>query len=75
MNKKISEKTSQIEKLEEKYLNDKIPTDLFEKYSSKYQAELNQLLVENDQNEFSSSNLEKAVKKGLEIAENLIRLH
>ena len=53
----------------------KYQTDLFEKYSSKYQAELNQLLVENDQNEFSSSNLENAVKKGLEIAENLIRLH
>ena len=47
---------------------------MFEKYSSKYKAELSQLLVENDQTGFSSSNLENAVKKGMEIAHNLSQL-
>ena len=51
-----------------------ITKEQFDKFTSKYSEELNQLTQEIKTNANSSSNLEKAVEKGLKIAENISQL-
>ncbi|MEO5892232.1 MAG: hypothetical protein ABIQ31_18440 [Ferruginibacter sp.] len=67
----LSELTKKIENLEIKYIEENMEKRLYEKFLLKYQAdkiELEQKLINHTAN---SSNLEKSVLKGLEIAKNI----
>ena len=59
--------TDKIESLEERYINQELTKELYDKYRLKYLDEKKQLEEENIKGDFKSSNLEKAVKNGLEI--------
>ena len=69
--KKISEKKSELEKIEQKYLNDDISKDLYEKHSTRITGEIaqNSKILENSS--FDSSNLENALESCLGIAQNI----
>ena len=69
--KKITEKEGQLEKVEEKFMNDRINKDLFDKYTAKYNQELSQLKAELQKCDLNGSNLEIAVEKCLAIAQNI----
>lgn len=72
--KRISELQSQVDKLEERFVLNEINKDQFEKFSEKYISDKRLLEQENEQSALTSSNLEKAVNKGLEIAENISKI-
>jgi site-specific DNA recombinase len=65
--RKITELTDKIESLEERFINQELSKELYDKYRLKYLDEKKQLDEENVKGDFKSSNLEKAVKNGLEI--------
>lgn len=69
--KKISEKHSQIEKLEVKFVEGDINKELYEKFNSKYQKEVEILEKELTNYDFHSSNFEMVIEKSLEIAQNI----
>ena len=69
--KKISEKKGQLEKIEKKYLLDEIDKEMYEKHAGGIKEEISILEAESVYTEISSSNLEKAVEKCLNIAQNL----
>ncbi len=72
--KRISELHGQLDKLEERFVLNEISRELYEKFTLKYAGEIVQLKQETQQNAEISSNLEKAVEKGLEISENISQL-
>jgi site-specific DNA recombinase len=72
--KRITELQNILSKLEERFVLNEITKEQFDKFTSKYNDELNQLTQEIKTNANSSSNLEKAVEKGLKIAENISQL-
>ena len=72
--KQITELNSKINRLEEKYVNDEIDRDMFQKFISKYKAEKQELEQKLDDRALNSSNLEKIISKGLKIAGNLSEL-
>ncbi len=74
LKKRLTEKRNLLEKIEEKYVIGELKKDLYEKYCLKYQNEIALLESECRINSFSSSNLEKIVEKGLEIAQNISQL-
>ncbi len=65
--RKITELTDKIESLEERFINQELTKELYDKYRLKYQDEKKQLEEENIKGDFKSSNLEKAIKNSLEI--------
>ena len=69
--KHISEKEFELEKIENKFLKDEISKEIYEKHSSKVKTELDKLVKEIANSNFNSANLEKGVKKCIEIAQNL----
>ncbi len=69
--RKIAEKQSQVEKIEEKFILEEISKEQFEKYSSKYKEEIKLLSQNMGDYDFSSSNLQNAINKCLNIAENI----
>ncbi|MFC4233590.1 recombinase family protein, partial [Parasediminibacterium paludis] len=71
LKKKITEKEKQITAVEEKFIMGDISKETYDKFILKYKAELQVLKQEFPQNEYSSSNLEKAVEKCLSIAQDL----
>ena len=70
LKKRISELNCQLGTMEEKFILDKIDQTHYEKYRQKYQADIDQLKQELNNNDLNSSNLEKAVNRGVEIANN-----
>ena len=72
--KRISELQFKIDNLEERFVLNEITKDQFEKYSEKYNSEKSILERENKESALTSSNIEKAVNKGLEIAENISKI-
>ena len=72
--KRISELQGQLNILEERFVLNEISKEQYEKYRKKYAEEIRQLLDETKQHHEISSNLEKAVEKGLEFAENFRQL-
>ncbi len=72
--KRISELQNILSNLEERFVLNEITKEQFDKFTSKYSDELNQLTQEIKTNANSSSNLEKAIEKGLKIAENISQL-
>jgi site-specific DNA recombinase len=71
LKKRISEFKNQMESIEEKFVLGKLSEDLYQKYMEKYNGEIKDLEAELSKSAFESSNLEKAVEKGLAIADNL----
>ncbi len=69
--KRITELQGQIDKLEERFVLNEITKEQFEKFTQKYEQERSQLVNENDKSLIISSNLEKAVEKGLDIVQNI----
>ncbi|CAN5752567.1 recombinase family protein [soil metagenome] len=69
--KRIKELRNSINKLEERFVLDEINKEQFEKFSKKFQAEIAILEKESADTSGISSNLEIALDKGLEIAENI----
>lgn len=69
--KQITEKRLLLEKVEEKFIKDDISKEQFEKYKDKYNAEIDSLMKELEKSSFDGANLEKAVEKCLQIAENI----
>ena len=61
-------------KLEERFIEEEIPLDLYKKYNEKYNLEENELRQEIGVHLEISSNLEIAIKKGLKIAQNISQL-
>ena len=57
--------------LEERFINEEIPLDLYKKYNEKYNLDEQALKQEMGNYLEISSNLEISVKKGLKIAQNL----
>ena len=72
--KRVTELQNNIDKLEERFVLNEITKEQYDKFSSKYGDELNQLKKETKTYAEMSSNLEKAVEKGLNIAENISQL-
>ncbi len=72
--KQLTEPNTKIEKLEERFIEEEINKELFDKYQKKYQIEKHELEEKLSNHSIDSSNLEKIIDKGLEIAENLSEL-
>ncbi len=69
--KRIAELQGQIDKLEERFVLNEISKEQFEKYAQKFEQEKRILVEESSISDDLSSNLEKAVNKGLSIAQNI----
>ena len=70
-NNRTYNKTS---RLEDKYVNDEIEKDLFQKFMTKYKTEKDELEQKPDNRALYSSSLENIVAKGLKIAENICKI-
>ena len=69
--KKIAEKKALLEKIEHKFITDRISDDIYQKHSEKIRNEIHAMSKEIDMSQIDSSNLELAVSKCLTIAQNL----
>ena len=72
--KQLTQITSNIEKLEERFIKEEISKELFDKYDSKYKVEKNELEEKLAMQQINSSNLENIIEKGLSIASNISKL-
>jgi site-specific DNA recombinase len=72
--KRIVELQSQLDTLEERYVLGKIEKEQYDKFAIKYQEQIDALRYEIEQNKNLSSNLNIAIEKGLNIAENISQL-
>lgn len=71
LRKQITEKKKQIENIEERFMNDEIPRDLYEKYVKRYTDDLSKMTNKVGEIQISGSNLDVAVSKCLKIGQNL----
>ena len=69
--KRITELKSSLDKLEERFVMGEISREQYQKFFKKFQDDLKNLECENPKLKFKSSNLDIAIQKGLEIAENI----
>jgi len=60
-----------IDKLEERFINEEITKDLYDKFRKKYEAELQEINGENSDNQINLSNLEILISKAIEKTQNL----
>ena len=74
LKRKATEANEKLEKLEWRFVNGEIDKSLFEKYREKISVEIQQINQETSDNPITSSNLKKAVNKGLSIAQNVRQL-
>jgi site-specific DNA recombinase len=65
--RKITDLELKVEQLEERFVNQDLTKELYEKYRAKYELEKAGLEAEIGKSDLKSSDLEKAVKNGLEI--------
>jgi site-specific DNA recombinase len=72
--RRVTEMRDKMEQLEMRFVNGEIDKTLFDKYRQKFELELSQLESEITKNPYSSSNLEKAVDNGFDIARNARQL-
>ena len=74
----IKDKLKEIQakklKLEQRFINEEIPLDLYKKYNEKYNIEEQELKQQVGNYLEISSNLENAIKKGFKIAQNIGQL-
>ena len=66
LRKKLSETKNKLEKIEERYATDEIAKELYHKFSKKYKEDISKIEEDLSKGAFESSNLEKAVAKGLQ---------
>jgi site-specific DNA recombinase len=71
LKKRLSEKKSMLEKVEQKFINDEISKEIYEKHSEKLTGEIAELSKELETVVVSGSNLEIAVEKCLSISQNI----
>ncbi len=71
MKRRLTALLQKQEQLEVRFIEGEITRDLFDKYRQKYEQELTELQQEIEKTAVNSSNLEKAVQKGLELAQNV----
>lgn len=69
--KNITEKKKQIENIEERFMNDEIPRELYEKYVNRYTDEISKMTSRVGEKQISGSNLDLAVSKCLKICQNI----
>lgn len=62
---------SQLNKIEERYVIGELSNELFQKYSTQFKTEIEQINQQLNQNNVSSSNLEKGIKTALKLSQNL----
>jgi site-specific DNA recombinase len=74
LKKRASEVQSQLEKLEERFVFAEISKEQYLKFCAKLNGQLSQIKEELEKNDLSSSNLENAVTKMLQISENISQL-
>ena len=72
--RKIKETEKKLESLEMRFIDGEINRELFEKYSAVYKTQIADLREKISVYEIKSSNLEKAIEKGLQLAENASEL-
>ena len=65
----ITDLNAKLENLELRFINGEFDKELYQKYRFKFQEEIDNLTKENVKGTLGSSNLEKAVIKGLQIAQ------
>ncbi len=70
LTKDVNELKKNLESVEEKYVQDEIDLDVYGKYKDKFKVELRAKEALLSQVPIKSSNLEKAVKNGVEICRN-----
>jgi site-specific DNA recombinase len=71
LKKNISEKQMQLNRVEQKFINDQISEEVYQKHATTIKAEIDLLSKELENSSVTSSNLEMAVEKSLDIAQNL----
>ena len=69
--KQITELETKLDALEERYAIGEIDKTIYSKFSEKFKAEINGLVAEIKNPEFSSSNLQKAIDKALLMSSKL----
>lgn len=67
LKRKLTELSFKLDSLEKRFIENEITKELFEKYQTIYRKEQEALKLEIGQAEFDSSNLEKAIDKGIEV--------
>ncbi|MBS1773958.1 MAG: recombinase family protein [Bacteroidetes bacterium] len=70
----ITKLENKIEALEERFICGEIERELYQKYRDKFHNEIKELSQKIEKCMITSSNLEKAVEKGMELAENISQL-
>ena len=73
LKKKLSEKETQLEKIERKFLFDEIDKEIYQKHVTTIKEEMQVLSADLAKTDINSSNLENAVEKCLGIAQNISR--
>ena len=73
LKKKLSEKETQLEKIEKKFLFDEIDKEIYDKHVTIIKEEMQVLSADLAKTDINSSNLENAVEKCLGIAQNISR--
>lgn len=63
LKKALADKKSQLEKIENKFINDQISEEIFKNHTTKIKNEIEQINKETDSAAFNGSNLEKCGKK------------
>lgn len=68
---KIKELNNKVERLEERFINDEIKADLYQKYSRKYNQEREEMDTFLHNTSFTASNLEEYTERAIEFTRNL----
>jgi site-specific DNA recombinase len=71
LKKKLSEKEGQLDKIEKKFLLDEIDKVIYQKHAAIIKEEIGILTDDLSKTDIHSSNLEKAVEKCLDLAQNI----
>jgi site-specific DNA recombinase len=71
LEKELSDLNKKIERLEERFINEEINRELYEKYITKFKEEKKEIDTKLNDLEFKSSNLNKEIDTALKIAMNL----
>jgi DNA invertase Pin-like site-specific DNA recombinase len=71
LKKKLTEKETQLDKIEKKFLLDEIDKEMYNKHATVIKEEIKELTNDLGKTNIDSSNLEKAVDKCLDIAQNI----
>ena len=71
LKKDLNAQRRKLDRLEEKYIEDSISQEVFEKHKMKYNAKISELEQRLGRTPIKSSNLDKAIKKGIDICSDV----